>query len=133
MRSFLAILCCLFLIVGANMLPVQSGENVNVPVMAAIVQPPAVAPTHNEPVQPGNAHDQLAALLRPAAAGSVCPLFAVRKIEKQKQVIVVTGTTATVEREGVVQHPLRAVASAGGKIVRVVIGHQRRAERRAER
>ena len=57
---------------------------------------------------------------------------------------VVTPGTVTVEVSAEVRHPLARVATApirvaeaavraGGKVVRVVVGHQRRAERRATR
>ena len=158
MKNIVPIVICVLLLVGGSMLMVNGGQTATVQATAGVVaapappiaqgdvaqpQPPVVqqgletkAPIPDGLLPPKNPtepslQDQLAALNRvgPTCPPSGCPAVN----DSTSGPVNACDAVATADREGGNRRPLRAVAQAGGGLVRSVIGHARRAERRESR
>jgi len=124
------ILICVLLLVGGSMMAVNGNQSASVPVTYAVIETvSADAPVIEIAVPPVPEKISKVAIAD-GCPGGVCP------IRKSVQRVVTTTATVTAEREGVAKRPLRAVASAGSRVlgaVRTILGHERRQARREER
>jgi len=159
MKSVVPVVICVLLLIGGSMLMAPAAVTTSVPVTYVVVapappipqgemaspQPPVVQPgievkkipdglLPHVPVIPP-LDEQLAALGR---VGPVCPPGGCPSIVNPNACVPVNAcdAVATAGREIVLGRPLRAVAQAGcavGRVVKTVIGRERRVARREAR
>lgn len=159
MRSVVPIVICVLLVIGGSMLMTNGAVTTSVPATYAVAdpappipqgdvakpQPPVVQqglevkasiPDGLLPLMPKtpaepSLQDQLAALGR---AGPVCPQNCLPAVApKTCEPVNACDAVATADREEGSRQPLRAVAQAGRGLLKVIVGHDRRAARREAR
>ncbi len=126
MRQVLSVLCAIMLLTGAGQLmTAPAGQIIEVPVTAN-VQPVATTPTQT-PTLP----DKLLLVGGGGRSGGVCPLGGDCGAANNKPAD--TAAVSDGDDDGGRRRPVVRVAVGAGKIVRGILGHQRRVARREAR